>query len=86
MSQIKLIKVEQTSDNRNVFTVSSPFGERSMALPLTEAEFIDILQRDCHIQDHPLVKLYALDKHEREFFITGTTPEDWLNMIGDEDD
>jgi hypothetical protein len=51
-------------------------------LPLTKEQFMDWYSRRVLIQH----AMPDLSKDEREFFLTGSTPEEWENAFGKEED
>lgn len=84
MPSIIDLSIEYLPNNTAVVTARSVFtgNTQSMSLPLTEAQFTSWRSSGAYIQ----TALPHLTPDQREFLLTGATPEEWDDAFGDEEE
>lgn len=75
-----------TADDKTVILTNSVFGERTMTINMEHRDFVDRWNR---YSMSPRVMIQDafpdLNASEREFLISGVSPEDWNEMFGGEE-
>jgi len=76
------LKVRANESGETVVLANGMFGVRTMTLPIQFEDFVVRWERDKIEAGKAIQDVFPdLNKEQREFLISGATPEDWNRMF-----